>query len=150
LKVNSIQTGSEGKLLLEVPTLFQVNNMSHQKNYRPILKKNTRMANELVNNIKQQFDAEIEYMDLDLDNDELKFLEQRSALESALDTYTLEGYTRLYETLKKYALDEIVMEELQPIINWSIENRPLVFFDSDFYSKFKFHKVVLEEVQKHQ
>lgn len=85
-----------------------------------------------------------------LDDEFLSFLDTRSELEKDPDLLTLEGYTRHYETLRTYALDEKIMKELQFLVKWHLQYKPEPFYSSAFYRKFKQHPVVLEAIDDHE
>ena len=101
-----------------------------------------------IETIRQLFDAEPEmYWP---DDDLLSFLDSRSELEKDPDIQTLEGYTRHYETLRAHALDEKIMQELEFLIKWYLQNTPELFHSSEFYRKFKHHPVVLKAIDDHK
>ena len=99
---------------------------------------------ERIEFIKNLFDAEpeIHWPDDDL----LSFLDSRSELEKDPDIQTLEGYTRHYETLRTYALDEKIMKELEFLIKWNLQFWPESFYSTEFYRKFKQHHVVRKAI----
>jgi len=102
--------------------------------------KNDKRESDLINEIKELFEAVTERVSLT--EEEKQFLEQRRELETREDVWTLGGYTRLHDHLKKYGLEDKLMDNLEPMIKWTFKNRKQEFLDSEFYERFKNHEAV--------
>jgi len=95
---------------------------------------------ELLELIKSLFGAEAEEMELD---EELqRFLDERIKLEQGDASWSLDSYLQLYEKLKTYGLEEKLMNNLEFFIRLEIEHSRDEFLKSEFYKKFKDHKIV--------
>jgi len=98
----------------------------------------------LINEIKELFEAVTERVSLT--EEEKQFLEQRRELETREDVWTLGGYTRLHDHLKKYGLEDKLMDNLEPMIKWTFKNRKQEFLDSEFYERFGENEVVMNAI----
>jgi len=100
-----------------------------------------RTPNDAVlERIKSLFEAEIE--EVELDDEMQRFLDERIKLEQSDASWSLDAYLRLYEKLKTYGLEEKMMENLEFFIRIEIEDSREDFLKSEFYKKFKNHKIV--------
>ena len=84
-----------------------------------------------------------------LNEQEEHFLEERNKLEISEEVYYLDGYTRQYEQLKKFGLEDRLMEQLDFLIEWYLENRIEALRESEFYRKFQNHPVVKKAEANH-
>lgn len=76
--------------------------------------------------------------------EELKLMDERHKLEE--DTsWSFEAYVENYDLLKTYGLDEKLINQLEWLIVFYLENRKVEFFGSEFYERFKGHEVVKRE-----
>jgi len=74
------------------------------------------------------------------------FLEERAALEKRDEVWTFDGYLDLYDTLKAYALEDKLMENMEMKIRWAMEDDKEEFLESKFYRRFRDHDIVARAV----
>ena len=105
--------------------------------------KNDKRRNdeEILKMIKSLFGAEAEE-DWELDDELQQFLDERIKLEQGDASWSLESFLQLYEKLKEYGLEEKLMDNLEFFIRLEIELNRDDFLKSEFYKKFKNHKIV--------
>ena len=77
-------------------------------------------------------------------DDELKsFLAEREqAKDRFLQNLSLESFLQNYDEICRYGLDEYLMESLKWNIRNEMEDCAALFFESEFYNKFKRYKTV--------
>ena len=92
-----------------------------------------------VKQIQELFDAAPEnYEPIE---DELRFLKERDKLEQET-AWCFELYLENYDKLKEYGLDEKLMNQLEWLIIFYLENRREEFLGSEFYKRFRNSEVV--------
>lgn len=103
------------------------------------MKKEKLNHDELVEVLKSLLDADPDsYIP---DEDDLQLIDERNQLEKET-VWSFEAYVDNHEKLKAYGLDEKLMNELEWLIVFYLENRKEEFLSSKFYVRFKEHKVV--------
>ena len=101
----------------------------------------------LLEELKKCFDA-IPEEKMPTEQEE-QFLEEQRKLENSEEVYYLDGYTQQYEQLKKFGLEDKLMQQFDFLIEWYLENRIEAFKNSEFYRRFKNHPVVKQAEAKH-
>lgn len=95
---------------------------------------------EILERIKELFEAERDCIELD---EEMKrFIEERRKLEQSDASWSMSRYLQLYEKLKIYGLDEKMMKNLEFFIRLELQHNRNDFLKSEFYKKFKDHKIL--------
>ena len=89
--------------------------------------------------IRELFDAVPEMYDPD--EDETQFIDERNRLEKDA-AWSFEAYAENYDQINAYGLDEKLMNQLEWLIIFYLENRREEFLGSEFYLMFKNHEVV--------
>lgn len=81
-------------------------------------------------------------------DEELKnfLIERETIRDRVFQNLSLETYMENFDELKLYGLDEFFLESLKWFIRLELSENPLPFFESNFYQKFKNHKVVIDIV----
>ena len=69
------------------------------------------------------------------------FMKQRDKLEEQT-AWSFEAFVQNYEKLKAYGLDEKLINQLEWLIVFYLENRKEEFLKSEFYERFQDHEVV--------
>jgi len=93
----------------------------------------------IVNKLKELFDAVPDQYNPD--QEELRLLEERDELEQET-ALSFEMYVENYDKLKEHGLDEKLMNQLEWVILFYLENRREEFLESEFYERFRDHEVV--------
>lgn len=100
-----------------------------------------------IDEIKQLFDAIPDaYMP---DEEELRLMDERHKLEEEM-SWSFEAYVENYDLLKAYGLDEKLLNQLEWLIVFYLENRKEEFLGSKFYKRFKEHEVVKRGVMEYE
>lgn len=99
-----------------------------------------QIEEELLETIRNLFGAEIE--DVELDNQVERFLDTRIKLEQSDASWSLDRYLQLYEKLKTYGLEEKMMRNLEFFIRLELKYCKDDFLKSEFFKKFKNHRIV--------
>jgi hypothetical protein len=95
---------------------------------------------EILDEIKRLFEAVPELPELDEEHQ--RFLDKRAELEKRHDVWTFQGYLKLNDTLKAYALEDKLMENLEIKIRWAMEDDKEEFLKTKFYRRFRDHDIV--------
>ncbi len=75
------------------------------------------------------------------DEEELRLMDERNKLEEEM-SWSFEAYVENYDLLKEYGLDEKLINQLEWLIVFYLENRREEFLGSEFYKRFQGHEVV--------
>lgn len=92
-----------------------------------------------IEEIKLLFDAIPDFYSPD--EEELRLMNERQKLEEEM-AWSFEAYVENYDLLKAYGLDEKLINQLEWLIVFYLENRRDEFLESEFYRRFKGHEVV--------
>lgn len=100
-----------------------------------------------IEEIKKLFDAIPDAYSPD--EEEIRLMDERQKLEEEM-AWSFEAYVENYDLLKAYGLDEKLINQLEWLIVFYLENRKEEFFGSEFYERFKGHAVVKRGVMEYE
>ncbi|MDX1592434.1 MAG: hypothetical protein R3283_10745, partial [Balneolaceae bacterium] len=97
---------------------------------------------EIIDEIRQLFDPD--FNSPEPDEEMWQFLDERIEIEKGDASRSLKCYVEQYETLKQYGLEDKLMESLEFFIRFELEHSRDEFLKTEFYRKFKDHKIVAD------
>jgi hypothetical protein len=89
---------------------------------------------------------EISTLNHQIEQSDTIFLENRLAIENDPYFQTIEGYCKSFELLREYGLEENIICEMKPYLEWLATNKINYLLSSSFYKEFSSHQIVVDIV----